>query len=87
MDDAALVKKKQKIIHGSVPKIKILADKIQNKKVTVVGHFGNTLELFMVDLEELAQYLSKKCAASATVRKDVMGSRETNYVVVQGKFV
>lgn len=58
-----------------------------NKKVTTVGGLGNTLELFMVDLEEFSAYLSKKCAASSTVRKEIAGTRETMYIVVQGKAI
>jgi hypothetical protein len=30
--------------------------------------------------------LAKKCAASASVRRDVTGQRETVYCVVQGKW-
>ena len=50
--------------------------------MTTVGGFGNTMELFGIDLEEFSSYLSKKCAASSTVRKEVAGSRETNSIVV-----
>ena len=73
LDQNSLVKKKQKIIQGSVPKIKILAQKVANKKVTQVGGFGNTMELFMIDPEEFSSFLCKKCAASSNVRKDVAG--------------
>ena len=45
------------------------------------------MELFGIDLDEFASYLCKKCAASSTVRKDIAGTRETNYCVVQGKFI
>lgn len=40
-------------MQGTVPKIKIVAMKVQNKNVTQVGGIGNTLELFKIDLDEL----------------------------------
>jgi hypothetical protein len=46
LDEQALVKKKEKIVHGAVPHIQIKAHKVQNKKITQVGGFGNTLDLY-----------------------------------------
>lgn len=86
LDESALLKNNKRTIQGAVPKIHVLAERVQNKKVTSVGGPGNTLELFLVDCDELAAYLAKKCAASASVRRDVAGQRETAYCVVQGKW-
>lgn len=73
LDDSAIVKQKKRIVHGAVPKITIIAEKVQNKKITTVGGQGNTLQLFLVDYDEMATYLAKKCAASASVCKEVVG--------------
>ena len=73
-------------MQGAVPKINILAEKVQNKKITTIGGQGNTLDLFLVDCDEMASYLAKKCAASASVCKEIVGQRETTYCVVQGKW-
>ena len=61
-----------------MPKAYILAEKVKNKKVTHVSH----LELFQVDMKELARYLRNKCAASVTVGQEVVRGKETGVVTV-----
>ena len=71
---------------GEVLKAQILAEKVRNRKVTHVSH----LELFQVDVQELARHLRNKCQASVTVGQDVVrggGGKETSVVTVQGNMI
>jgi hypothetical protein len=46
LDESALLKNNKRTFQGAVPRIHVLAERVQNKKVTSVGGPGNTLELF-----------------------------------------
>ena len=45
------------------------------------------LELFQVDVQELARHLRNKCQASVTVGQDVVRGKETSVVTVQGNMI
>ena len=42
---------------GEVPKVQIKAEKVRNKKVTLV----HGVELFKIDTQEMAKFLRNKC--------------------------
>ena len=50
---------------GDVPKVHILAQKLNNKKQTTV----TGLDMYMIDYAEMSSYLQHKCASSVSVKK------------------
>ena len=56
---------KSTLHNGPVPKVKIEALKYRNKKVTRIS----ALELFQIDLQEMAKYLRNKCQAATTINE------------------
>jgi len=50
---------------GQVPKVKVEALKYRNRKITRTSG----LELFQVDLQELARHLRNKCQSSVTINE------------------
>lgn len=65
LDEELVVREKvrERFFKGPVPPVIVLAQKVNNKKVTtIVG-----LELFMIDLDELQTYLKVKCACSVNM--------------------
>jgi len=56
LDKNSIVKTRQWTVKGPVPPIQVIADKCNNKKITTIGGQGNTLELLMIDIEELRAY-------------------------------
>lgn len=57
---------RQKFFKGEVDGVKIVAQKISNKKVTTI----NGLDLFQIDLDEFSHYLRVKCATSVSLSED-----------------
>lgn len=90
LDEKSLIKTKQWTVRGEVPPVLIKAEKIANKKITTVGGLGNTLELLMIDIDDLRTLLAQTLAAAATINSHAgsakAGSKETYFVQIQGEF-
>lgn len=65
LDEKLPEKDRIKIINGPPPKVKIVAERVANKKQTVI--FG--LEVFKIDYDELSDYLRHKLATAVTMNK------------------
>ena len=81
-DEDEVVKSRVRVVKGPVPRVQVRAQRVQNKKQTVISG----LELFQIDLEELVTYLSHKCAGSATLHENET-RKETYTVQVQGEHI
>lgn len=49
LDEEQLVKERSKIYKGTIPKVKIVAERVANKKQTTI----KGLELYEIDLDEI----------------------------------
>ena len=63
VDQDQITKDRQRFFKGDVPKVDILSQKINNKKVTTLSG----LEMYQIDYDELTTYLQHKCASSVTI--------------------
>jgi translation initiation factor 1 (eIF-1/SUI1) len=68
-----------------VPRVLIKAQRVSNKKQTVI--LG--LELFQIDYEEIVPYLSQKCAGSATLHESTshLAKKDSHEIQVQGSHI
>ena len=79
LDEEEVIKTRQKVFRGSVPKLLIKAQRVANKKVTII----TGLELWQIPYEEVVPLFSVKCAGSATLHEATHGAKGME-VQVQG---
>jgi translation initiation factor 1 (eIF-1/SUI1) len=71
LDEEEVIKTRSKTFKGSVPKLLIKAQRVANKKVTIV----TGLELWQIPCEDVVPLFSVKCAGSATVHEASHGAK------------